>query len=153
MRSRTLMMTVMLLAAANAASAQTIAGKWTATFPMRVRMENGTPSAEQEGNATVILEQKGDSVFGTWQTENALAPVKARQLKGIYKAGKLLLEASPVEAQIKTSDSGDSKIMMVTYYEATLSGDALDGNMHSRSEDGSIESPRMKWSAKRSVSE
>lgn len=148
MRLKTLVMTCALLTAVNAADAQTVAGKWTANFPMRVRMQNGMPSAEQQGVALVTLEQKGDSVFGTWAVQNTPAPVPPRQLKGTLRNGQLSLESSPTEAKINMNGN-ESTVSMRTYYEGTVSGDAIDGTIHSKSEDGTIESPPMKWTAKR----
>lgn len=150
MRVRTMLLTGGLMLVAASAQAQSVAGKWTANFPMRVRMENGEPSqAEQQGIALLELEQKGDSVFGTWTVQNTPAQVPPRQLRGTFVAGKLVFQAQ-VEGRVNMN--GDERtVKMITTYEATLKGDALDGTMSSKSEDGSIESSPMPWSAKKST--
>lgn len=149
MRVRTMMLTGALIALATSAHAQSIAGKWTANYPMRVRMENGEPStSEQQGVALLELQQKGDSVFGTWAPQNTPAPVPPREVRGTFVDGKLTLQAN-VEARVNMN--GDERaVKMITTYTATFKGDVLDGSMSSRSEDGNIESSPMPWSAKRS---
>ena len=132
---------------ASAASAQTLGGKWTAHYPMRVRNENGQLSADT-GVAVVTMEQKGDSVSGTWLATNTPVPSKLRTFGGTFKNGTLTITGSPVEAKINRG--GDEETMqMVTYFEARLVGDKLVGTMHSESTDGAISSPPMEWSAER----
>src|SRR5687768_13330025 len=71
-----------------AAQAQEIAGKWTATYPARVTNTNGNQEAEM-GTAIVTIEQKGDSVFGTWHGQNTPVPSQPRTFRGTFTNGRL----------------------------------------------------------------
>jgi hypothetical protein len=132
------------------AEAQSVAGKWTAEYPTRVRMGNGAPSAEQMGSALLTLEVKGDSVFGTWAPQNTPAPVPPRKVKGTFKEGRINMIGDPTEATIRRGDNpGDeSKVTMVTYFEGSIKDGAIDGLMYSESSDQSIKSSPIKWTAK-----
>lgn len=152
------MVPAMLLAAALFApatlKAQSVAGKWTAEYPTRVRMVGGGVSeAEQLGSALLTLEVKGDSVFGTWAPQNTPAPVPARGVKGTFKDGRLNLVADPTEARVRRSMDGgatgdETPIKMVTYFEGTVKDGAIEGMMHSESDDQAIRSSPIKWTAK-----
>jgi hypothetical protein len=138
-----------LFAPANA-DAQSVAGTWTAEYPTRVRMGNGSASAEQMGSALLTLEVKGDSVFGTWQAQNTPAPIPPRGVKGTLSNGRINLVGDPVQAKIRRGgmDGDESAIMMVTYYEGTVKDGAIEGTMYSESDDQSIKSSPIKWTAK-----
>lgn len=128
--------------------AQTVAGKWNAEYPMRVRMSGGGVSeAEQMGSALLTLEAKGDSVFGTWAPQNTPAPVPARNIKGAFKDGRLNLVADPTEAHIRRGGE-ETTVKMVTFFEGTLKDGAIDGTMYSESDDQAIRSAPIKWTAK-----
>lgn len=150
MTFRILVATATFIAGTSVAQAQSIAGNWDAEYPMRVRMENGQLSSDK-GKAALTITQKGDSVFGSWQALNTPIPSAARTIAGLFKDGKLTFEASPTEARVSNSMTGESVIKMRSYFEATIAGDSIVGTMRSRSEDRSIESPPMPWTAKRGV--
>ena len=138
-----------------AASAQDIAGKWTANYPTRVRMTNGSAEAEEMGTAFLILEVKGDSVFGTWHPQNTPNPANPRKIAGTFINGKLSFVGEPTEARVRRSYSGggedeESPIKMTTYFEGTLIDGAIEGTYYSTSEDQSIRSRPLKWSARKS---
>jgi hypothetical protein len=153
------MVPAVLLAAAvfapAALQAQSVAGKWDAEYPTRVRMvSGGAAEAEQMGSAVLTLEAKGDSVFGTWAPQNTPAPVPARAVKGTFKEGRLNLVSEPTEARVRRSMDGgadnETPIKMVTYFEGTVKDGAIDGMMHSESDDQAIRSTPIKWTAKAS---
>ncbi|HUP88015.1 MAG TPA: hypothetical protein VM100_01550 [Longimicrobiales bacterium] len=149
MRVRHIMVAAAIFVAATSASGQSVAGKWTVSYPVGM-IQNGVRT-ETIGTAALSLELKGDSVFGTWQSLNTPVAVPAREFKGTFKDGKLLFETVS-EATIRQGGmggDGESKIRMRTYYEATLKGDNLDGTMSAKSEDGSIDVPSRAWTAKR----
>ena len=146
-------LTVALLAPATA-QAQDIAGKWTAQFPQRVRMTNGSAAAEDLGTASLTLEVKGDSVFGIWHTQNTPNPSSPRKLSGTFINGKLTLVAEPTEARVRRSFNGgtdgeESPIKLVTFYEGALKDGAIEGTLYSTSSDETIKTPPVKWTAKR----
>ena len=132
---------------ASGASAQSLTGKWTAHYPMRIRNENGQFSSDT-GIAVVTLEQKGDSVSGTWLATNTPVPSKLRTFVGTFKDGTFTVTGSPVEAKINRGGDEET-IQMITYFEAKLVGDKLVGTMHSDSMDGAVSSPPMEWTAER----
>lgn len=144
----------MLIITALPARGQSLTGQWTAEYPARIQNLNGVQTAEK-GEALVTFEQKGDSIFGSWQALGANVPAAAvaRTLAGTFKNGKLDFRASPTEARIRYGgdETSESKVMMTTFYEATVTGDVIEGTMFSQSEDGAIRSQPLKWSAKRST--
>lgn len=134
------------------ANAQTVAGKWTAEYPTRVRNTGGTVEAEQMGTAVLVLEVKGDSVFGTWHPQNTPVAVEPRAIKGTFTNGRINFVGAPTEARIRRSgmggDESETAIKMVTYFEGTVKDGAIDGMMHAESEDQTIKSTPIKWTAK-----
>ena len=155
MKLASALLAIALLAPATA-HAQDIAGKWTAQFPQRVRMTNGSAAAEDLGTASLTLEVKGDSVFGVWHTHNTNAPNPStpRKLSGTFINGKLTLVGEPIEARVRRSFSGgadgeESPMKLVTFYEGALKDGAIEGTFYSSSSDETIKTPPVKWSAKR----
>jgi hypothetical protein len=137
------------------AEAQSLTGKWTAEYPSRISNQNGEQKIDQMGTAALTIEQKGDSIFGSWHVENAPVKIEPRTIIGTVKDGKVNFVGSPIEARIRKGgmggDEAEEKIFMTTYYEATVTADGLAGTMYSKSQDGSIESRPVKWSAKRAA--
>jgi hypothetical protein len=57
---------------------------------------------------------------------------------------------APIQATIRRSGGGgddESSITMRTYFEGTLKEAAIEGTMYSQTEDESIKSSPMKWTA------
>jgi len=135
------------------AQAQSIAGKWTAEYPARLRMENGGAAVESMGTALLTIEQKGDSVFGSWHPQNTPVASAPRTIIGTVKAGHLEFSSSPIEARVRRSDTGgdEQPIMMRTFFEGTVADDTITGTLYSKTDDGSITSSTLKWSAKRTL--
>ena len=134
------------------ARGQSLTGTWTAEYPTSVRNVNGQLSSDV-GVAVLKIEQKGDSIFGTWHPQNTPRKAEPRKIVGTFKDGVLNFVGEPVEATVRRGDASapDQPVMMRSYFEAKLEGEALAGMMHSQSEDGSISSPALKWSAKRAA--
>jgi hypothetical protein len=149
MKLLTVLLAATLIAPA-AAEAQDIAGKWTATYPRGIRNINGVEEAEM-GTATITLEVKGDSVFGSWHPQNTARPAQPRALKGTFTNGKLTMIAEPSEATIRRGGetSGGETIKLVGYFEAELKDGLLEGVIRNESTDGAIRNGPHKWSAKR----
>jgi hypothetical protein len=157
---RYLLVVAGLFAFATGADAQTVTGKWDVEYPMRVRQVNGEPSAvEQMGKAVLTIEtQKGDSIFGTWLTvppadaPAAMPKPEPRRVVGAVSNGKLTMVGAPIQAMIRRNGGGgddESTITMRTYFEATIKEAAIEGTMYSQTEDESIKSSPMKWTAKK----
>jgi len=149
MRSRILWITTLgVFALSGHAAAQTVAGKWTVKYPSRVQNSNGEVTADT-AVALLTIEVKGDSIFGTWQSQNAPVPVLPRPISGTYKDGTLQFTGGIVEARIRRDGSDEQSLQMRTFYEAKLTGDQIVGTMYSESVDGTIHSGTLGWSAKR----
>jgi len=131
-----------------AAQAQEITGKWTATYPARVSNINGNQQAEM-GTAIVTIEQKGDSVFGTWHGQNTPVPSQPRTFRGTFTNGRLNLVGSPIEARVRRGGGDDEVIQMITYFEGALKDGVIEGTMYSESTDNMVRSSPLQWSAKR----
>src|SRR5215207_517952 len=74
-------------------SAQAINGIWMTEFERTMRNNDGQVSAGDKVKAKITLQQKGDSLFGTFEIlPTAGAPVAApRPLRGIVKGDKGML--------------------------------------------------------------
>lgn len=135
--------------------AQSAAGKWDVTYPARIQNINGEMTADT-GHATLTIEQKGDSIFGSWlalpmaSAPPGLPAPQARTIIGTLRNGALSFSASPVEARIRRGGD-EEKVMMRSFFDATLKDDAITGTMFSKSEDESINSSPMNWSAKKAA--
>jgi hypothetical protein len=125
--------------------AQSLTGKWTARYQVGL-VVNGEFKSDT-ATAEVVINQKGDSVSGTWQMLNAPQAVPPRVFTGTFVNGHLSLTAE-TEARIRRNDDEET-VKMVTRYEADLKNDELSGTMTSKSADGSIESPPRAWTAQR----
>ena len=149
----------MFVFAAGAEAQTVVTGKWDVEYPMRVRQENGQPSAvEQMGKAVMTIEtQKGDSISGTWLVVPAAGATtpkpEPRRIVGAVSNGRLTMVGAPVQATLRRSGSAgddESTITMRTYFEGTIKESAIEGTMYSQSEDETVKSSPMKWTAKKS---
>jgi hypothetical protein len=71
---------------------------------------------------------------------------------GAVTNGKLTMVGAPVQAKVRRSGGGgddESTITMQTYYEGSIKDATIEGTMYSQTEDESIKSSPMKWSAKK----
>ena len=124
-----LAITALLLTTAGSLEAQApVAGKWIADFELGMRNENGVVTATGIGKARVLLQLKGDSVFGTWETIEPAPPagMAARPLKGVFANGTLTLQTEPSERRINLNGE-ERRINMFTRYEVKVEGDAMTG--------------------------
>jgi hypothetical protein len=130
-----------------AAEAQEIAGKWTATYPAMIHNRGGNEEITT-GSALLTIEQKGDSIFGTWLPQNTPSPGTPRSFRGTFVNGRLTFVGSPVEAVVRRGGD-ESTIQMITYFEGTFKDGVIDGTMYSESTDNTVQSSPQKWSARR----
>lgn len=124
---------VLLIGLATPAAAQTVSGNWITEFDRILRNENGTVSGGGEkARARLALQQKGDSVVGTWQLISAVPPGRpapaVRNLRGTIAGDKVTLVSDPSEARLNR-DGQESVVKMTTTYEFTIGKDALKGSM------------------------
>ena len=130
-----------------AAHAQEIAGKWTATYPAQIRRTNGNEGAEM-GTALMVIDQKGDSIFGTWHAQNAPTPSQPRAFRGTFSNGRLNFVTAPSEARVRRGGDGQT-VELISYFEGTLKDGVIEGVMYLESTDQTIRSGTLKWSARR----
>lgn len=138
------------IAAASPAAAQGIAGTWITRLPSAVRNENGNIVETDSIDITITLEQRGDSVFGTWvrASQSGRPAPTPRKLFGVLKDGELRLSSEPTEARMNRGGE-ESVISMVSSYTLKLQGDVLSGVQSAASTDGNVSSPERPFSAKR----
>jgi hypothetical protein len=113
-------------------SAQGVSGTWMTEFERTIRNQDGEVSAGEKTKATMTLQQKGDSVFGTWQVvppANQPAP-PARPLRGIVKDGKGTLLS---EFEARRNINGEEEVVKLSVtYDFTISADKLEGTSTTR---------------------
>jgi hypothetical protein len=132
------------------ASGQTsVTGRWSTEFDIGIRNENGVETSMGKRQATMTLELRGDSVFGTWQVapQGGATPPPVH-LKGVRTGTKVQLSAEPVEHTVNMGD-GDRTVKMVAVYRLELHDGELVGTSQNTSADGSFDGPERPFSARR----
>ncbi len=120
-----------LLAPAVQAQLSPAAGTYLVDFDAQFQVgPDGTPQVSGHSKARMILEVRGDSVFGTWQTIDAANPRPARKLHGTLENGKLKLTSEPVESVINMNGQ-ETRRSTIPVYTATVTGDAISGTIES----------------------
>jgi hypothetical protein len=132
MRPLTLVVLALLVATPLIAQERGITGAWITEFDRMMRNEGGVIATGDRARARLVLQQKGDSVIGTWETltpGNAQRP--PRQLRGTISGDKVTL-TSAFEARINRN--GEESVRTITMvYDLTVNGDKLEGTMTDRS--------------------
>ena len=115
------------LVAAAPLSAQSLNGSWITEFDRQVRNQNGEVSAGDRAKARITLQQKGDSVFGTFEVVPAAGQAASpmRQVRGSVKGDKGTL-VSEFEAR-RNINGEEETVKIATVYDFTISGDKLEG--------------------------
>ena len=118
-----------LLATAMSVQAQTrnVAGKYKVEFDSQIRMGPGGVQAGGRSPAMLVLEVRGDSVFGTWQVVNDANP-PARKLAGRMRGDTVVIVSEPSERTINVN--GESVTMkMADEFKLTIKADAIVGTI------------------------
>jgi hypothetical protein len=140
------------------ADAQSVEGKWTVEYPTRVASTNGESHVEAVGTGTLVIDRiSGDSLFGKWITNNVQDPAKQnppRRIVGAMTGTTIQFVGEPVEARMRRSMNGggegdESVITMRTYFNGIVTGSSIEGMMYSQTDDETIKSSPVKWSAKK----
>jgi hypothetical protein len=120
------------LLTASPLAAQGINGTWITEFERTVRNENGVVSAGDKARAKMTLQQKGDSVTGTWEiVSDGSRPATPRQLRGTIAGNKVSL-TSEFEATVNI-DGARSTRKVTLLYDFTVNGDKLEGTATNKS--------------------
>lgn len=125
--------------------AQGINGTWITEFERMMRNQDGVVSGGEKAKAKIVLQQKGDSVTGTWQLLDppAGATVTPRQLRGTISGNKVAL-TTEFDATVNINGEQSTRKISVVY-DFTVDGDKLVGTMTNRS--GDMDMPPRPFSA------
>ena len=118
-----------LLATAMSVQAQTrtVAGKYKVEFDSQIRMGPEGMQVAGRSPGMLVLEVRGDSVFGTWQAINDANP-PARKLAGKMRGDTVVILSEPTERTLNVN--GESVTMkMADEFKLTISGDAIAGTI------------------------
>ena len=134
MKRMSLLAAAALLAAAPL-SAQGIDGTWFTEFERSIRNQDGAVSAGDKTKAKITLQQKGDSVFGTFEVVPSAGQPAAqpRPLRGVVKGGKGTL-LSEFEAR-RNINGEESVVKLTVVYDFTVAADKLEGTSTTKSPD------------------
>ena len=120
-----------------------VSGSWQVDFPRRVENDGSGERVTEYGHALLVLEIKGDSVFGTWKSiDPGPTPAVARRLAGTSAGGKLRLVSEPFEAIMRSPD-GESRVKLIGTYDLQIEGDALTGSQQMTPQDGGPQGPAL----------
>ena len=145
---RTLAVASLTASVASALGAQGVNGRWITEFERRMRNENGSVSTSEKATARLVLQQKGDSVTGTWQlVDTATSPTgratTPRALRGTISGNRVSLST---EIEARRNMNGEESVRKMTLaYDFIVNGDKLEGTMTTRAPD--MEMPARPFSA------
>ena len=123
------------LLAAAPLSAQSINGTWFTEFERQIRNHDGVVSSGEKTRAKITLEQKGDSLFGSFEVVPAAGQpaAPARPLRGVVKAGKGTLVS---EFDARRNINGEESVVKITVvYDFAIAADKLEGTSTTKSPD------------------
>ena len=113
--------------ATSGAQAQGVAGTWTVDFDrLLTRTADGRDTVTARGKAQLVIEVKGDSVFGTWTFEEPGS--QPRKLRGTWKGNAVKLVSGALPGTIHTNGKV-TEMAFINTYEATVTGDAIVGTV------------------------
>ena len=141
--SRRMIFTTLALVAsitARSGAAQgTVTGQWMFEYNRRVSNINGELTESDPVRVRLTLEQRGDSVTGSWlQVSPVDDPMpKSRSLRGLAANGTVRLVSEPSEGRIQDG-GGERKVSMTTSLEFSVSGDELVGTRRVTSSEGEM---------------
>jgi hypothetical protein len=123
----------------------------TFVFEQKLMFRDGANAMqEQKGEAHLTLEQKGDSVIGTWQVHvlDNSRTIPPMLLRGTVTDGTVRLRAPSKQAQLQGPD-GDTTIETYQEFVLTIRGDEISGAIHTYSTNENIEIPPRDITGKR----
>jgi hypothetical protein len=130
--------------------AQTLAGAWESSVATRVSNEGGVETPSAFVPVAIRIDQKGDSLFATWQRGAAegMPAGATRNLKGSIKDGVITLVSEPAESRINRNGE-ESIIKMVMTLSLKVQNDELVGTMTNAATDGSMDAMSREFKATR----
>ena len=124
------------------ATAQGISGKWNAMFDADIQIRGDSIVVKSRKPAMLELQQRGDSLFGTWKPSD----LEAVAVRGTYDGKVLRLSTTAQERQIRVNGA-PTMVKTQTEMSAKVVGDSLAGTLLIKL--GEREPPPRKWEAKR----
>lgn len=123
-----------------------VTGTWITEFDRMMRNEGGSVTTGDKTRARLVLQQKGDSVTGTFEVlAPGDAPRPPRQLRGTIAGDRVML-TSEFEARVNRNGEESTRTITVVY-DLTVKGDTLEGTMTNRS--GDMDMPPRPFTATR----
>ena len=151
---RTAFATLILLSVVAAADTQAqagVAGTYLVDYDAQLQMGPDGPQVTGRGKARMVLEIRGDSVFGSWQTVDAAQQRPPRKLAGTFKDGTLKLVAEPVES-VMNINGEEQRRSIVQTFTGTVKGDDIAGTIESASPMPNMPPLTRKFDGKREAS-
>lgn len=131
--------------------AQGVAGTWTWEVQTRIRRDaSGTTPTGDKSQAQLVLDVRGDSVFGTYTvsrpgaTETAPVP---REVRGTVNGNKVVFSLTQ---QGRVNINGEEReSQMTATYTLTINGDEITGVIETTSPDLPVSIPPRTFSGRR----
>ena len=119
---------VAVVAARSVAAQGNVTGQWMFEYNRRVSNINGELTESDPVRVRLTLEQRGDSVTGSWlQVSPVDDPMPMpRALRGLAANGNVRLVSEPSEGRVQDG-GGERKVSMTTTLEFSVNGDELVG--------------------------
>ena len=133
---------VMLVAAS--AGGQGVAGTWRVTFDSDVRQDGETFTVTKRGTGQLVLEQRGDSVLGTFKPDGT--PDGPRRVSGTWDGKVLKLTTGTVRRTVNVNGK-PTEMATRTDWMGGVDGSGLRGTMFIQLADRPA--PPRKWEATR----
>lgn len=141
----------LLAIAAGDARAQ-VAGTYEWEMDMMIRRGgDGTETSGDKAKVKLVLEVKGDSVFGTYAVTPPAGAgsinIPPRQLKGTVSGNKVVFTMT---GQARLNVNGEEQtVQMVSTYNATVEGDEIKGTIDVSAPEMPMAPPQRSFSGKR----
>ena len=143
MKHRHALLFVLCAGLAQSAAAQTASGTWRGEYDAGVSGTGDRVRVTRRAAIVLILEQKGDSVFGTWDGQPQ-PPV--RELRGSIAGQTLRFTTGTREAEVLVNGKPERRKVR-TDFTGTIQSDQITGTMIMYW--GSDDPPLRNWSASR----
>ena len=131
-----------LLALGSTASAQKVAGAWAITYDADIRRDGETFTVLSRRTTRLVLEQRGDSVFGTFGDDKM--PEPPRKVTGTFDGKTLKLTTGTSRRTVRINGQ-PAEMAMRTDFMGALDGSGMRGVMLVQV--GDHPAPARKWEA------
>ena len=132
-----------LLAVHTAASAQTVTGTWKGEYDSGVSGNGDQVRVTRRSVVTLILEQKGDSVFGNWAAQPAPPDSKPITLSGKVTGSTLRITTGTRDVPVVVDGKQETRRVR-TDWTGTVSANEITGTM-TIYVGGNDDPPRRNW--------